>query len=109
MTSGNTEHANSYKHRADNIRNYIRARTPGLLDMLDTQSIHTYGKDVLTLLLESPCKVYNMINSISRDENTTKCVLTYVLLRPLSNLLDQKTQQEIYSNMGKCMNTNVQT
>lgn len=102
MVLESTTSIDSIKHKFNLIKNYLGIRVPGLLDILNTYFIYAYGKDVFTLLLESPCTVYNAINSISKDETTTRCILVYVLLRPIVGVLDQKTWQKLFNDIAKC-------
>lgn len=97
-----------FEHRIDLAKSYLRARAPGLLDILNTYFIHTYGKDVFTLLLESPCIVYSTVSKIARDEDMTKHILVYVLLKPLMSMLDQEEQQRLRSNIAKCTDIDLQ-
>lgn len=107
MVLESVQDTSSIKYKLILIKNYIRTRTPGLLDILNTQTIHTYGKDVFTLLLESPCIVYNIINSISKDKTIARYILVYVLLKPLIGMLDRNAQQKLYNDIAKCTDLNL--
>lgn len=74
---------NQYK---DAIKRHISNRAPGLLEILNLCSINTYGKEIITIFIESPCKVYKLLYQIYKNKTVAEIMIKSLFIVPISNI-----------------------
>ncbi|MCS7112073.1 MAG: hypothetical protein N3D82_02750 [Ignisphaera sp.] len=87
----------------DTIRRHISTKAPGLLEVLNLYSLTIYGKEVLTLFVESPCAAYRLLYQLYRDEAVASIIITTLFVAPLSNVETPHVQRSLISRLNECM------
>lgn len=85
---------------AKNIHSYIASRAPEFLKALNRVCIRYYNKDCITLLLEEPEKLRDILLKYN-DIATAKFVIKNLFLKPLLEKLDrdkEKLLEDLSSN-----------
>lgn len=65
------------------MKSYSSRVMPGLLNVLDRVFITQFNKDLVTLFLSDPGKVYVALLSLYGNEDTVMLIMSYLLIKPI--------------------------
>lgn len=80
------------------VKKHISSRAPGLLELLDLYSLSTCGKEILSLLIESPCEVYKLLCKIYKDKTVASIIMMNLLILPLYSIVRLNSLQKHLSD-----------
>ncbi|MEM0152585.1 MAG: hypothetical protein QXV81_03035 [Ignisphaera sp.] len=85
------------------IRKHISTRAPGLLEILNLYSLNIHGKEILTLLIESPCTVYRLLYQLYKDRAVATAIMANLFIAPLSTIENPSIHQFFLNKLKECI------